>query len=156
MIGRPWVMIILGVLAFAGTGSGAFGLLTLIRHQAAARAERAVAEIASRGSARSEFACVWGRDLDRDRLEDATVAAAQAVGLRLTDLSVEASPGANAGTSRILMLDVKADGAFETVIGFLRLAVFEKPALAIQLLRIDAADGGMVAIQIKARAECAY
>lgn len=153
---RRTIQIVALGAVFVATTAVSTMLLSQLRARAVAEAQREASTIERRRIARSDFACVWGRDLDRDRLEDASRTAAQAVGLNVVSFDVRAAAGTTASRSRTLTLTMEATGGFDVVIGFLRLGVFEKPALAIESLKLTSAGGQAVTMLLIAKAECGY
>lgn len=149
-----WMLIVATVFTVAASGS--VGGLTWTRAHAVERVRQGETEHSRRLAARDTYACIWGRDFDAAKLEDTTRTAAEAVGLRMTGLQMEASPGPQSGQSRILSLEVDATGTFETAMGFLRLAIFDKPSLEVKSLKFTAAGPGLVDFKLEARAECGF
>jgi hypothetical protein len=144
---KAGMMVITAVLAAALTFAGLGWLQT--RSAAQAQAAPVTAE-----AARQRWACVYGRTLDEARLETMTNSAAQAVGLQQMALKVATAPGPIAGRSRVVRMEVRAAGTMDTLLGFLRLAVYEKPALEVETLDLSSAES-LVTMRLTVAATCA-
>ncbi len=146
-------LIAVAVLAFAAP----IASLTLLRREAA---KTALAEAQTQQNLRElrgrRWPCRFPRDMNEALLQDATGAAAQAVGLQIEDMSIAAGPGPVAGSSRTLTMDLQARGGFDAVLGFLRLGVFAKPALSVDALELTGAGGSAVSLKMRISATCSF